>query len=288
MPHAHDTLFVFDIETIPDDTAAPNLLGEVGESVGERRTALTQYHLDITDGKNSFLRQPFHKIVAISFLEAEIERPERDQESYTLTELRSGGRLEASEAELLQGFFHYIEKHKPRLVSFNGRTFDLPVLKFRAMKHGIAAPWLYNKLDKWSNYQQRYSADWHCDLLDVLTDYGAATRGLKLHEVASICGLPGKFGIDGSAVMPLYDAGKLDEIRAYCETDVLNTYLVYLRLQQHQGVLSNKNYQQAVDDVVHYLAAEGEKRSHLKAFADAWATAAKSGTDEETKKTNAA
>jgi predicted PolB exonuclease-like 3'-5' exonuclease len=262
------SLFIFDIETIPDTDAAPHLTGIDSDDVEARRQALTDYHLEITDGKNSFLRQPFHKVVAISFLEADIAT-QGTQESYTLTELRSGGKEGSDEAELIKGFFQYLEKRKPRLVSFNGRTFDLPVLKYRAMHHGVQAGWLYHSGDKWNNYMQRYSLNWHCDLLEALSDFGASAR-IRLNEVCSILGFPGKFGPDGSKVQEMYDAGNIAGIRHYCETDVLNTYLVYLRFMHHQGTLSTAAYNGAVEDLLAFIEGEKEGRSYLGDFYAAW------------------
>ncbi len=270
----HQNLFVFDIETIPDTDSLPNLTGFTDPGVDARREELERYHLDVTGGKNSFPRQPFHKVVAISFLEAEIDRSGgvSSGESYHLRELRSGGEAGFDEKQLLQGFFGYFERLKPRLVSYNGRGFDLPVLKYRAMAHGIQAPWLYDGGDKWNSYQSRYSADWHCDLLEVLSDFGASARG-KLNEVCSVLGFPGKFGVDGSKVASMFDEGRVAEIRDYCETDVLNTYLVYLRLMHHRGTLSGDNYNHAVADIIALIEAEGEARPHLREFLEAWGEA---------------
>ena len=267
----HQNLFVFDIETVPDTDAAFNLTGETSPDTDVRRKAIEDYHLDITDGKNSFPRQPFHKVVAISFLEAEIER-DSGQEGYVLKDLRSGGEAGFDEKQLLQGFFTYVERIRPRLVSFNGRTFDLPVLKYRAMVHGISAPWLHKSGDKWNSYSYRYASDWHCDLLDVLSDFGASAR-VKLNEVCAAFGIAGKFGVDGSKVAEMMDAGQIDEIRHYCETDVLNTYLVYLRYQLHTGTLSKTSYNAAVADVISFIDAEKENRPYLNDFMDAWGEA---------------
>jgi predicted PolB exonuclease-like 3'-5' exonuclease len=264
----HQTLFVFDIETVPDTDAAPSLTGIESLDVSERRQALEDYHLEITDGKNAFLRQPFHRVVCISFLEAQILR-EGNREGYTLTDVRSGGLVASSEKELLQGFFRYLERNKPRLVSFNGRTFDLPVLKYRAMAHGISAPWLHLGGDKWSSYTSRYSLDWHCDLLEALSDFGASAR-IKLNEVCAILGLPGKTGIDGSKVAPMFDEGRLQDIRDYCETDVINTYLVYVRWQHHRGVLTTEDYQTSVAEVVMFLEEQGKEKPHFREFLQAW------------------
>ncbi len=267
----HQNLFVFDIETVPDTDAAPNLTGIESADVIKRRAAIEQYHLDITDGKNAFPRQPFHKVVAISFLEAEIER-DGQMEGYLLKDLRSGGEAGFDEEKLLQGFFTYLERQKPRLVSFNGRTFDLPVLKYRAMVHGISAPWLHKSGDKWNSYGYRYATDWHCDLLDVLSDFGASAR-VKLNEVCAAFGFAGKFGVDGSMVAGMIDDGKIEDVRNYCETDVLNTYLVYLRWQLHTGTLNKAGYNACVADLVSFIDTEKETRPYLGEFMNAWGDA---------------
>jgi predicted PolB exonuclease-like 3'-5' exonuclease len=267
----HQNLFVFDIETVPDTDAVPNLTGFDEPDVETRRAELDAYHLKVTDGRNAFPRQPFHKVVAISFLEAEIER-EGSNEVYFLKELRTGGEAGFNEKQLLQGFFQYFERLRPRLVSFNGRGFDLPVLKYRAMVHGISAPWLHQAGDKWNSYNSRYSADWHCDLMDQLSDYGASAR-VKLNEVCSVLGLPGKFGVDGSKVAEMIDAGEVDAVREYCETDVLNTYLVYLRTMLHRGLMSIDGHDRAVADIISMIKNEGENRPHLNEFLNAWGEA---------------
>ena len=265
----HQSLFVFDIETVPDTDAVPNLVGDVGASVEERRQALEHYHLDATGGQNPFPRQPFHKVVAVSFLAAEIETDGR-YETYYLKELRSGGDVKSPERDLVGGFFQYLDKFHPRLVSYNGRGFDLPVLRHRAMVHGITAFAYHDTSNKWENYTARYAQDYHCDLQEALTDFGAASRGLKLNEVCSVLGFPGKFGVDGSQVAPMHDEGRLDEIRDYCETDVLNTYLVYLRYQLTRGRVTKDGYNRAVADAVALIEAERDERQHLGAFLDAW------------------
>ena len=269
----HKSLFVFDIETIPDTDVVENLTGEAPASVEAAREALSAYHLEATGGKNDFPRQPFHRVVAISYLVADIERDTK-QEAYTLRELRSG-RAEADEKELVAGLYQWIDKTHPRLVSYNGRGFDLPVLRHRAMMHGVQAKGFHDTANKWENYTSRYAQDWHCDLQEALTDFGAASRGLKLNEVCSVLGLPGKFGVDGSQVAPLFDEGRVDEIRDYCETDVLNTYLVYLRYQMTRGNMTKDAHNHAVADVVAFIEAEMEARPHLGEFMEAWGRACK-------------
>lgn len=263
----HQHLFVFDIETVPDTKAVAPLTGSTSTDEVVLRQELENYHLKLTDGRNGFPRQPFHKVVAISFLIAKIERDNMGQESYVLKSL--GSNQIDDEKDMLQGFFDHLERIKPRLVSYNGRSFDLPVLKYRAMAKGVPAKWFYQVGDKWNSYSSRYSADWHCDLLEVLSDFGASAR-VKLDEVCSVLGFPGKFGVDGSKVTELFEGGKVQEIKDYCETDVLNTYLVYLRTMQHQGKMSTHAYNTALADVIHYIEQNASKRPHLEEFLTAW------------------
>ncbi|MDR2007518.1 MAG: 3'-5' exonuclease [Alphaproteobacteria bacterium] len=264
-------LFIFDIETIPDDIAAFNLIGEDSadlSSLEKRREALAQYHLKITDGKNDFLRQPFHKVVAISFLVASIDYTGDGQEIIKFKEIRSGGDVNSTEKDLIRGFFATIDKLKPRIISFNGKGFDIPVLKYRAMKYGITGDFFHNSGNKYESYSNRYASNWHGDLLDVLSDFGLSAR-IKLNEVCSILDFPGKFGVDGSNVSTMFDGGQLEDIRNYCETDVLNTYLVYLRYILHTGKITTTTYNTAIGDILDFLKDSPHK--HFQDFYTTWA-----------------
>lgn len=261
----HKNLFVFDIETALDLKAAANLLGAT-EDLNALRQALVNYHLEVTGGKNSFFRQPFHRVITISFLEAEIEG-NGNQEFYHLKKVRSGGTLASDEREIVKGFFHYLSGIHPRLVSFNGRTFDLPVLKYRAMLHGIQAKWLHQSGDKWNNYHSKYSLDWHCDLIDAFSDFGSSAR-VKMNEICAMLNFPGKLEAEGSMVEVMYNEGKLQEIRDYCELDVINTYLLYIRYAYHIARVSKESYNKMINDLVSFL--EKEEKQHFTMFLDEW------------------
>jgi hypothetical protein len=127
-----------------------------------------------------------------------------------------------------------IEKYTPQLVSWNGGGFDLPVLNYRALVNGIPASrfWDLGEDDrefKWNNYISRYHAR-HTDLMDVLAMYQTRANA-PLDALAKMCGFPGKLGMDGSQVWHAFQDGRIEEIRNYCETDVVNTYLLYCRFQ---------------------------------------------------------
>src|SRR6476646_4177925 len=128
------------------------------------------------------------------------------------------------EAELIAGFVNRIAELQPRLVSFNGHSFDLPVLRYRAMAHKIAAPGLACR-----SYFYRYSDD-AVDLCDVLSSFGNAKA--TLHEISTTLGFDGKAnGVDGSHVEQMVREGRILDVAAYCIEDVLNTYRLWLRYE---------------------------------------------------------
>ena len=128
---------------------------------------------------------------------------------------------------MIRRFFDLVDKYTPQLVSWNGGGFDLPVLNHRALIHGVTAAryWDWGDDDrefKFNSYLGRYHTR-HLDLMDVLAMYQPrASAGLD--AMARLCGFPGKLGMDGSEVNAAIGRGELDEVRRYCETDVMNTY----------------------------------------------------------------
>lgn len=179
-----------------------------------------------------------------------------------------------SEGKVIQTFFNTLEKHTPQLVSWNGGGFDLPVLHYRGLKHGVVADkyWDMGEDDrefKWNNYISRYHMR-HLDLMDLLALYQPKNNA-PLDAMAKLCGFPGKLGMDGSAVYPAYLDGKLDDIRRYCETDVMNTYLVYCRFQKMRGGLLDKEYAQEMELVRQTLGGLAETEPHWQEYLQAWA-----------------
>jgi predicted PolB exonuclease-like 3'-5' exonuclease len=172
---------------------------------------------------------------------------------------------------LIQRFFDGIEKYTPTLVSWNGSGFDLPVLHYRALIHQVHAPKYWDVGDddrdfRYNNYIGRFH--WrHTDLMDVLAGYQARAVA-PLDDIATLLGFPGKMGMSGDKVWNSYCLGDLDGIRNYCETDVLNTYLVYLRFQLMRGAIDADRYQQECILVRSHL--EAENKTHLQEFLQAW------------------
>jgi hypothetical protein len=192
----------------------------------------------------------------------------RDRDSVRVWSL---GSAKEDEAGLLRRFFDGIDKYTPQLVSWNGGGFDLPVLHYRALMHGVAAPryWDLGEDDRefrFNNYLGRYHTR-HLDLMDVLASYQSRAFA-PLDEIAQLNGLPGKLGMDGSKVFEAWRAGRIDAIRDYCETDVANTYLLYLRFQRMRGQLSADAHDREVAAFRAFLAEQ--KAAHWREFAQAW------------------
>jgi predicted PolB exonuclease-like 3'-5' exonuclease len=252
-------VMVFDIETVPDVTAGRRLYDLDGLS--EADVAQAMFQLRMAKTGNDFLPHHLQRIVAISVVF-------RTRDAVRVWSL---GDEDADEAELIKRFFDGLERYTPTLVSWNGGGFDLPVLHYRSLLHGVSAPryWDVGGDDRefrYNNYLGRYH--WrHVDLMDVLAGYQPRANA-PLDEVATMIGLPGKMGMSGAKVWDAFQAGDLAGIRNYCETDVLNTYLVYLRFQHLRGQLDDIGYADE-QERVRAVLAESEA-AHLREFLEAW------------------
>jgi hypothetical protein len=161
----------------------------------------------------------------------------------------------------------------PQLVSWNGGGFDLPVLHYRALNHGVVANkyWDLGEDDrdfKFNNYIGRYHMR-HLDLMDLLGLYQPKNNA-PLDAMAKLCGFPGKLGMDGSKVYEAFLAGQLEEIRRYCETDVMNTYLLYCRFQKMRGGFTEAEYDSEIAYVKETLAGLAPAEAHWREYLDAW------------------
>lgn len=242
-------ILVFDLETVPDAVALRKLDSSLPENDSEAVKVVIDEH--VQKHGNSFLPHYLHRIIAISCVY-------RGSKKFSV---RSLGKLD-DEYELLETFFSIIEKRLPILVSWNGNGFDLPVLHYRSLFHGITSSkyWDLGDRDKsfrYNNYISRYHFR-HIDLMDLLAGYQSRANA-PLDVLTRLCGFPGKIGMDGSKVWDAYQQGRLDAIRAYCETDVVNTYLLFCRFQLIRGILTKDEYNDEISSIKENLSKmEGE------------------------------
>jgi len=250
---------VFDIETVPDVALGKKLLPLEGLADEDVAKAMTFKHLQ--ESGTEFLPLYQHRIVAISV----VLRTGDQLKVWSL------GNSDSDEAELIKRFFDGLEQYTPDLVSWNGGGFDLPVLHYRALLHGVPSSryWELGDEDRafrYNNYLSRFH--WrHIDLMDVLSGFQPRARA-GLDAIAVMLGFPGKMGLKGDQVWPYFLAGKLEEIRNYCETDALNTYLIFLRFQHMRGILDDRSLESELDRL-RSLLKEAEEE-HLRAFLSAW------------------
>ena len=254
-------VLVFDIEAVPDTEGLRKIHG-LGPQLAPADIAEMAFQSRRQAVGNDFLQLHLQKIVTISCAL-------RDKDDFRVWSL---GSATDSEAELIRRFFEGIEKYSPQLVSWNGGGFDLPVLHYRSLVHGIQARryWDMGEDDrdfKWNNYLSRYHTR-HLDLMDILALYQPRANA-PLDELAKLMGFPGKLGMDGSQVWHAFQAGEIAAIRNYCETDVVNTYLVFLRFQFMRGVFDNEQYQRECELVRFTLSKSSEP--HWQEFLAHWA-----------------
>lgn len=250
------TILVFDIETIPDIESARNLYNLHG--LTDEETAQAMFALRRAKVGNDFLPHYLQRICAISLVMSHGSQ----------IKVWSLGDELSEEKELITRFFAGIDKHTPTLVSWNGSGFDLPVLHYRALLHGIQAPtyWEIGENQqhfRWNNYLSRFHYR-HLDLMDVIAGYQNKAFA-PLDEISSMLGFPGKMGMSGSKVWEHYLSGQIKNIRDYCETDVLNTYCVFLRFELIRGVINHEEYEHSITLLKTYLGSEKEKK-HLQEF----------------------
>ncbi|WP_439587079.1 3'-5' exonuclease [Hydrogenophaga sp.] len=256
-------VLVFDIESIPDVDGLRALRGASAVDTDEQVYAAWLAERK-EKGQSDFTPLHLQRVLVISC----VFRNAEGLRIHSFVD-RDG----QSEGKVVQTFFHAVEKHTPQLVSWNGGGFDLPVLHYRGLRHGVEASkyWDLGEDDrefKWNNYISRYHMR-HLDLMDLLAMYSPKNNA-PLDAMAKLCGFPGKLGMDGSQVYSQYLAGQTEDIRRYCETDVMNTYLVYCRFQKMRGGLTEAEYEQEIAMVKETLGNLAPTESHWDEYLRAW------------------
>lgn len=247
---------VFDIETIPDVAQIAQAYNLDGKSALEICTYA--FNAQLEKSGSTFLPLYWHRVIAISSVVCDdygkFAKVGSFGKSASENLVYDEAGIDKLEQCLIEEFLQFLNTKEPRLVSFNGRGFDMPVLLLRAMRYNCSAFRFFEAQNyartksKWENYRARYSEYWHTDLLDSLGNFGS-TRALTLNGVCKMLGIVGKYDVSGGDVYELFYKQKaLDVINHYCQSDVLNTYWLYLKYAILKGELQSEEYGVILED----------------------------------------
>ena len=254
---------VFDVESVADAPLVAKLRYS-GESL-EPADAVRRYRDELMEKyQNDFIPYTFQ--LPISVVAGKVTADFRLEDVVVLDEPRYRPHV------ITENFWRGWEKyHRPTLVSFNGRGFDLPLLELAAFRYGVSVPgWFQEKSRSFDQPRYRYNTTAHVDLCDLMTNFGATrfTGGLNL--AANILGKPGKMDIEGNMVQDMYDAGRLAEINDYCRCDVLDTYFVFLRTRVLLGQLALEAEQKLISQTKQWLESRAESSPAYRSYLDHW------------------
>lgn len=216
-----------DLETVADEALVSAVDGEPARPYPEQLRRVLAERRARTGGRSDFLPLPYHRPVAACLLEA-VE----DGGVVRVTDVSAWTDRRQDEPEFLARTWDRLAG--AAVVTFHGKGFDVPVLELRSLKHSVPMP---------GGLAARRAAAVaeHLDMKELLTGHGAASAA-PLDLYAKLVGLPGKEDVAGGDVQALYAAGALERIAAYCMTDVVQTFLLFLRFRLVEGALSADGY----------------------------------------------
>jgi len=242
---------IVDIETRIDKNLARAIYFPHAEVSEEKAYTQARARLQQEQG-NDFFPLSFHIPISIAVGQVNDER--------VLTAVETVDESDYSEESIVRTFWQRLERFSGTLVTFNGRSFDLPVLELHALKYGCQAQRYFS-----GKARNRYAEEGHFDLYDFLTNYGVHRLRGGFNLLAKMIGLPGKTEIDGSMVQQLWQEGRLGDIHRYCRHDVIQTYFLFLRVELIRGRMTPEQYEHAQGQSVKFRE-ELEKKTEEKSF----------------------
>ncbi len=263
MTDATVSYLAFDIESVADG----QLISKIrypGEGL-EPDAAIERYRQELRDQYDSdFIPYTFQLPVSIAV--------GKISSDYRLLEISVLDEPQFRPHILTEHFWRGWDKYRrPTLVSFNGRTFDLPLLELAAFRYGISVPGWFNVGAKsFEQYRNRYNLDAHIDLQEILTNFGSTrfTGGLNL--AANLLGKPGKMDIQGHMVQDLFQQGQVAQINDYCRCDLLDTYFVFLRTRVLFGKLPLDAEQGLIAQSKSWLAKRADQVAAYRTYLERW------------------
>ena len=254
---------VFDVESVAD----PGLVARLrypGQPI-EPQEAVRKYRAELMARYESdFIPYSFQVPIAIAVAKVAAD--------FRLLDLVVLDEPEFRPHVMTENFWRGWEMYRrPTLVSFNGRTFDVPLLELAAFRYGLNVSGWFGPAGKSSEQlRSRYNLQSHLDLCELLTNFGCVRFAGGLNLAANILGKPGKMHVQGDMVQDMYDAGRLAEINDYCRCDVLDTYFVFLRTRVLVGQLALDAEQALIAQTKHWLEEKSQQISAYRLYLDHW------------------
>jgi hypothetical protein len=182
---------------------------------------------------------------------------------FTLQAVKCLDEPQYSPEEIVKKFWLGVARYKAKLVTFNGRGFDLPLLELAAFRYGCAAR------DHFYNSRNRFNGN-HLDLFDWLSNYGACRLNGGLDVLAKMIGKPGKMEMSGDQVYKMHCEGRAREINDYCMFDTLDTYFVFLRTRVLTGEIAPDKEKMLVAEARAWLESKAVEMPAIKQYLDNW------------------
>ncbi|MCH2270405.1 MAG: 3'-5' exonuclease [SAR324 cluster bacterium] len=267
-------VWAFDAEWVPDPEAGRRLY-QLQEDTSDSEVIRKMWEEGGADEENPmpYLKTTICRVISI----AAVVRTEKENGDVALSLTALPHEIadpqQTTEAAILSRFLNAVGEKKPQLVGFNSAKADLKVLLQRAVANGIQAAKFAKRPNKpWEGYDyfDARNSEGHVDLIEILGSYGKSNP--SLNEMATVCGIPGKMGISGEEVAPMWLEGRLAEIVAYNECDALSTYLIWLRVAYFGGFFDPQQYTEEQARVRNLLSTEGTLpgKEHLLEFLERW------------------
>jgi predicted PolB exonuclease-like 3'-5' exonuclease len=253
----------FDIESVADGQLVSRIRYP-GEGLSPE-DAVARYRQELFDKfESDFVPYTFHVPIAVAV--------GKIASDYRLLDLVVLDEPQFRPHVITENFWRGWDKYRrPTLISFNGRTFDLPLLELAAFRYGISLPGWFNLAARsFEQFRNRYNLDAHIDLQEILTNFGSTrfTGGLNL--AANLLGKPGKMDVQGHMVQDLFERDQLAEINDYCRCDLLDTYFVFLRTRVLLGALSLDEEQGLIAETKSWLLKRAEGVAAYRTYLDRW------------------
>lgn len=256
---------IFDVESVADGQLVSRI--RYSDKNYDPDTAIDRYRQELLDKYESdFIPYTFQIPVAVSI--AKVDADFQLQDVVTLDEPKYRSHV------ITENFWRgWLKYGMPTLISFNGRSFDIPLMELAAFRYGISIPAWFNLHDRtYDQKRNRYNQGAHFDLHDVITNFGATRLSGGLNLVAALLGKPGKMDVAGHMVQDLFVAGQIAKINDYCRCDVLDTYFIFLRMCLLTGQLTLDREQELVETARQWLRDRIERFPIFENYLAQWSS----------------